>query len=161
MGRKPALKFSSRRASAFQRPWMASGSSKGVRARQPLYHGPIPAPESNLALGGRAALGVPLRPARTWHEVWSSESKWQRDVDVAVHCCPKDFSGLEGKGTERLNPPSPMAFSLVKTAICVRLYALETDKITGNGTADDRLLLKRQSTSSVRSVTPAQLIQDT
>ena len=39
MGHKPALRFSSRRASAFQRPWMASGSSKGVRARQPLYHG--------------------------------------------------------------------------------------------------------------------------
>ncbi len=38
-GHKPALRFSSRRASAFQRPWMASGSSKGVRARQPLYHG--------------------------------------------------------------------------------------------------------------------------
>ncbi len=56
MGRKPALRFSSRRASAFQRPWMASGSSKGVRARQPLYHGPIPAPKSILAACGRAAL---------------------------------------------------------------------------------------------------------
>ena len=27
-GHKPALKFSSRRASAFQRPWMAPGSSE-------------------------------------------------------------------------------------------------------------------------------------
>jgi len=34
MGHKPALNFSSRRASAFQRPWTAPGSSEAVRARK-------------------------------------------------------------------------------------------------------------------------------
>jgi hypothetical protein len=60
-GHKPALKFSSRRASAFQRPWTAPRSSNGVRARKHPRNPRVGQPfGDHVALHGSQV--VPRRP---------------------------------------------------------------------------------------------------